>query len=137
MQLQKKEKKELAIVTSISAFIAGLCCFTPVVLALIALGLGLLGISFSPGETAFASNLADILYGQYKWLFRSAGLLALIGGMVVYFRRRGICSIDQVKLQRTKIINISLLVLISAILIYIIWLYVVVELIGIGLNLWG
>jgi hypothetical protein len=137
MELDKKEKKDLFFISAISAFVAGLCCFTPVVLVLVGLGLGLFGISFAPGDTEFASNLSDILYGQYKWLFRSAGLVALMGGMVVYFRRRGICSIDQVKLKRNKIINITLLVLISAVAVYLVWLYVIVEYAGIFLNIWG
>ncbi len=137
MGLAPHEKKDLGIIAGISAFIAGLCCFAPVVLALLGLGLGLLGISFAPGEAAFASNLAAILYGQYKWLFRSAGLLALLVGLVLSFRRRGICTLDDAKRSRTKIINLTLLALLSGIVLYLFWLYVVVEWLGIGLGLWG
>jgi hypothetical protein len=133
----KSEKKDLFIISSISAFIAGLCCFTPLVLVLVGLGLGFLGVSFAPGDIGFASGLADTLYGQYKWVFRSAGLLAFTGGMIVYFRRRGICSIDQVKIQRTRVINTILLVLIVSVVTYFIWLYVVVEYVGVFLNIWG
>lgn len=137
MKLNKKERKDLLTIGGISAFIAGLCCFTPVVLVLVGLGLGLLGISFAPGDTAFASSLTNILYGQYKWAFRSAGLLALTGGLVVYFRKRGICTLDEAKRQRRKIINIVLLALLGSIFLYIVWLYGAVELMGLALNIWS
>ena len=137
MALKKEDKKDLLKIGGISAFIAGLCCFTPVVLVLVGLGLSLIGISFAPGETAFASQLSNILYGQYKWAFRSAGLVSILTGLVYYFRKRGICSIDAAKKQRTKIINITLIVLFGAIILYMVWLYVVVEIIGVGLKIWG
>lgn len=57
--------------------------------------------------------------------------------LVMYFRReKGICTIDQAKKKRREIINTTLLVLIVGVLGYVIWLYGVVEIIGVWLGLW-
>lgn len=110
----------------ISALIGGLCCFTPVVLVL-----------FGLSTVTFAASLSDTLYGSYKWVFRSAALLFLSVALGWYFyKKEGICSLDQVKRKQNKIINMTLLVFSSAILIYIIWLYVIVEAIGLSLGIW-
>jgi len=63
-----------------------------------------------------ATELADVFYGTYKWVFRAVGLLSLLGALWWYFRSKGICTLDQAKRQRKKIINTVLLVLSIAIL---------------------
>ncbi len=118
-------KKDIFFISSISAFIASLCCFTPLFLFLVGLS-----------TASFASGLADVFYGQYKWLFRLAGLVLLAIAFVVYLRNKGICTLDQAKKQRNKIINLALIVFVTAILFYIIWLYVIVEYAGVFLGLW-
>ncbi len=119
-------KKEVFLLSSISAFIASLCCFTPLILFL-------LGLS----TASFASGLADVFYGQYKWLFRLAGVLSLLVAFIIYLRHKGVCTLDQAKRQRNKIINLALIVFITAVVLYLIWLYVVVEYVGLFLGLWG
>jgi len=93
---------------------------------------------FGLSTVAFASSLADILYGQYKWIFRSAGLLLLIGSIATYFwKQRGICTIDEVKKHRQEIINKTLLFLIAGVLGYVFFLYVVVHYGGVLLGVWS
>ena len=127
MNMNNQEKSFLKKVLPVSAFIAGLCCFTPIVLVL-------LGIS----TVSYAASLSDILYGQYKWLFRGIALLFLLSSLYWYFyKKEKICTIDEAKKKRKKIINLILVTLISGIIIYIIWLYVIVEIIGILLGIWS
>lgn len=118
--------REVVKITGLPVVFASLCCLSPVILVL-------LGLS----TVSVAASLADILYGQYKWVFRLLGLALLATSLVVYFRtKRGICTIDEAKKRRREIINISLIVLIVAVVGYIIFLYGVVEIIGIWLGLW-
>ena len=126
LRLDAEQKSFLKKFIPIVAFIAGLCCFTPVVLVL-----------FGLSTVAFAASLADTLYGSYKWAFRGVSLVLLLASLGWYFyKKENVCSLDAVKKKRTKIINFTLLTLGIGVVAYIIWLYVVVELIGIGLGIW-
>ena len=62
----KQNIRELLRISIIPAIIASLCCLSPILL----LSLGVVSVSV-------AGELSDILYGEYKWLFRVAGLIAL------------------------------------------------------------
>ena len=127
MKLNKKEKSFLKKAIPVTAFIAGLCCFTPVVFVL-----------FGLSSVAFAASLADNLYGNYKWVFRGISLGLLLAALGWYFySKEGICSLDAAKRKKKKIINLTLITLSIAILSYIIWLYIIVEIIGIWLGIWG
>jgi uncharacterized membrane protein len=78
------------------------------------------------------------LYGTYKWAFRGAALLFLGLALFWYlYKKEKVCTIDELKKKRRKIINLVLLTLITAIVAYIIWLYVIVEIIGILLGIWS
>jgi len=119
--------KDLFKVTSWPVVIASLCCLSPIILVL-----------FGLGTVSFASSLADVFYGQYKWAFRAVGLILLIISMVIYFRKqKGICTIDEVKKRRQEIINTVLLFLIAGILGYIFFLYIVVHYAGVLLGIWA
>ena len=117
--------RDLFKITGIPVLFASLCCLVPIILVL-------LGLS----TVAFAASLTNVLYGQYKWAFRALGLFLLAISLFIYFRKRGICTIDQVKKKKRQIINTILIVLIVAVIAYIIWLYVIVEYIGILLDIW-
>jgi len=117
--------KEILKLTGIPVLFASLCCLAPVIFVL----LGFSGV-------AFAASLSDNLYGNYRWVFRGVGLLLLMFSLIFYFRNKGICTIDKVKAERRKIINTVLVVLVAAIVFYIFWLYVVVEIAGILLGIW-
>lgn len=112
--------------SSIGAVVAGLCCFSPVVIVL-----------FGLGSVGFASSLADTLYGDYKWYFRLGGfaLMAVAFAYWYWNRSRG-CSLDEKARLRKKMLNIFLVSSVSFVLIYIVWLYVIVELLGVQLGIW-
>jgi len=118
--------KEFLKISSIPVLIASLCCLSPVILVL-------LGIS----TVSFASSLADTLYGEYKWAFRVVGLVALLGSLTFYLRRKvGICTLDDVVRRRNEVINYVALTIVAGVLGYLFFLYVVVHYVGVWLSLW-
>jgi hypothetical protein len=122
-----KKINELLKISSLPVFLASLCCLSPVILVL-------LGVA----SASFASSLADTLYGDYKWVFRGVGLLALLGSLYYYLtRQKGICTIDEAKRRRNEIINYLALTLIVGVAGYLFFLYVVVHYIGVWLQLWN
>ncbi|MFH1590606.1 MAG: hypothetical protein ABIC95_01625 [archaeon] len=124
--IDKEQKSFLKKFIPLSALIGGLCCFTSVVLVL-------LGLS----SVAYAASLSDLLYGSYKWVFRGVAAAFLIAGLIWYFyKKEGICTLDQLKRKRNRVINLVLVTFILAIIVYVLWLYVFVEIMGIGLGLW-
>ena len=127
---EEKNTKSLIKLMSTSTIIASMCCLPSVVLVL-----------FGLASVSTAAALSDTLYwgGEgYDW-FRPTMLaiatLSVIIGLVVYFRNRGICTFDDVKRQRRKVINTSLLVLITAYVSYLIFNYVILTEVGILLGL--
>jgi MerT mercuric transport protein len=120
----KADSKGIFLISGLAALIGGLCCMTPVVLVL-------LGLS----TLAFANSLGNVLYGDYRWAFRLAALGFLALALVVYFRRRGICTLNQARRQRNRIINTTLVIGIGAVGMYIFWTYVAVHYWGIAVGL--
>ena len=127
---EEKNTKSLIKLISTSTIIASMCCLPSVVLVL-----------FGLASVSTAAALSDTLYwgGEgYDW-FRPTMLavatLSVIIGLVVYCRNRGICTFDDVKRQRRKVINTSLLVLITAYVSYLIFNYVILTEVGILLGL--
>jgi hypothetical protein len=118
------DRKAVLIFSSAAALIGGLCCLTPIVLVL----LGLASVSV-------AASLGNVFYGDYKWLFRASGLLFLSVALIVYFRRQGICTLDEAKRQRDRLVNISMIVLVMSIGAYILWTYVILHYWGIAAGL--
>ncbi len=118
------DRKGIVVISALAGLIGGLCCLTPVVLVL----LGLASVSV-------AASLGNVLYGDYAWWFRSAALLFLALALFVYFRKKGICTLDEARRQRNRIINTSLVVLIFAAGIYIFWTYVALQYSGIAVGL--
>lgn len=118
------DRKGILVLSGLAALVGGLCCLTPVVLVL----LGLASISA-------AASLGNVLYGDYHWEFRLVALALLALALVIYFRRKGICTLDSARRERNRIINTSLVVLIFAAGIYIFWTYVAVHWFGIWAGL--
>jgi len=83
MNRASSDRNGFWLLSSLFGLIGGLCCMTPIVMVL----LGLASISA-------ANSLGNVLYGEYRWAFRAASLVFLIAAIVVYFRRRGICTLD-------------------------------------------
>jgi len=107
-----------------------MCCLPSVVLVL-----------FGLASVSTAAALSDTLYwggegyGWFRPTMLAVATLSVIIGLVVYFRNRGICTFDDVKRQRRKVINTSLLVLITAYVSYLIFNYVILTEVGILLGL--
>ena len=113
-------------IAGVPVVVASLCCLSPVLL-----------VVFGLGTVGFASSLADTLYGQYKWYFRAAGLLAMLASVWWYFwHSQGVCTLDAAKRRRNEIMNTIALTLIVGVIGYIVFLYVIVEYIGVLLKLW-
>lgn len=122
-----KNINDILKISSIPVVLASLCCLSPIVLVL-------LGIS----SVSFASSLSDTLYGDHKWVFRTVGLIALLLSLAYYLRRKkGICTIDDVKRRRNEVLNYVAMTVIVGTLGYIFFLYVVVHYIGVWLALWN
>ncbi len=83
------DRKGIFLISGVAAVIGGLCCVTPVVLVLA----GLASISVAAG-------LGNVLYGEYRWAFRLAALGFTVLALWFYFRRRGICTLDQGRRDR-------------------------------------
>ena len=121
---KQSDRKGIFLISALAGIIGGLCCVTPVVLVMLGLA-----------SLAVATDLGNVLYGEYRWLFRGGALLFLALALFFYFRSRGICTLDGARRERNRIINTTLLVLIFAVGIYIFWTYVAVHYWGIAVGL--
>ena len=119
-----QDRKAIVLFSSLGGVFAGLCCFPPIVLVMF----GLAGVEF-------ANDLGNVLYGEYRWMFRGAALLLLATGLFFYFRRTGVCTLDQARRERNRIFNVSLLVLVTAVGVYLFWTYIVLHYWGIAVGL--
>ena len=113
-----------------SAFMASMCCFPSVVLVL-----------FGLASVSTAAALSDNLYwgyngmGWFRPLLLIASTMMVVVGLVVYFRKEGICSLDEAKRQRQRVINTSLFVGTFTAALYIVFNYVILTELGIALEL--
>jgi hypothetical protein len=124
--LAESDRRFLKRAVPVAAFIGGLCCFTPVVVVL-------LGI----GSVSYAVSLTDLLYYQYRWAFQFAALTFLLGALAVHlYTDEEVCSLDEAVRRRRKILNLVGLSLFLGAVAYVLWLYVVVELLGLALGIW-
>ncbi|MCS5534473.1 MAG: hypothetical protein NZ802_01325, partial [Candidatus Poseidoniales archaeon] len=108
-----------------SAFLASMCCFPSVLLV----GLGLMTVS--AGDAL--SN--DLYFGPARWILYGLTIVLLSIGLYRHFQNQGICTIDQAKRERKRIVNTAILMLIVTFGIYFIWNYVILELLGIAVGL--
>jgi membrane-bound ClpP family serine protease len=117
--------KDSLKIASLPVLFASLCCLSPLLLFV-----------FGLASVSVAASMADVFYGTYKWAFRGVGLILLIIGLVMYFRKKNICTFDEVKKHRTKVINTVLLTLFIGVIGYMFFLYVVVHYWGVFLGIW-
>jgi len=108
-----------------SAFIAGLCCFPSVLLA----GVGLMSLSAADALSR------QLYFGPFRWFLYLLTLGFLSYGLLHHFRGRGICTLDDAKRNRTRIVNTTLLVLIITFSVFWVWDYIVIQLLGIAIGL--
>ena len=121
---EPNDRKAIWLLSGLGGLIGGLCCLTPIVVIL----LGISGV-------AAANSLGNTLYGEYRWAFRVVALVCLALALIVYFRKRGICTLDEAKRQRNRVINVTSLVVFTSAGIYILWTYVVLHYWGIAAGL--
>jgi len=127
---EENDVKSFIKLISTSTIIASMCCLPSVVLVL-----------FGLASVSSAAALSDTLYwggDGYEW-FRPTMLaiasLSVIVRLIIYFSNRFMCTFDDVKRQRRKVINTSLLIVIIAYLSYLLFNYVILTEVGILLGL--
>ena len=117
--------KDALKIALLPVFFASLCCLSPLLLFV-----------FGLASVSVAASMADVFYGTYKWVFRGVGFFLLIFGFVMYFHKKNICTFDEIKKQRTRVINTILLTIFFAVIGYIFFLYIVVHYWGVFLGIW-
>ena len=128
--IEEKQPRKLWKIVASSSVIASMCCLPSVVL-----------VMFGIATVSTGAALSDTLYwGEdgYSWfrpLMLALASITVIIGLIFYFRNQGICTLDQAKRQRRKIINTSILVIIISYLSYLLLNYVILTEIGILLGL--
>ena len=113
-----------------SAFLASMCCIPSVVLVLFGLA--------SVSSAAALSN--DLYWGTngMSWFRPALSVLSLVLvalGLVLYFRNDGICTLDEVRRQRKRIVNTSVVALTLAVLVYVVFNFIILTEIGVALDL--
>ena len=121
----RMRKRDVFKLSGIAAVLASLCCITPIVIVL-------LGLS----SVSAAAALSDTLYYGYRWVFITIALVFLALALTVYFRNRGICTLDKAKRYWNQIVNTTIIVLVVSVLTYVVFNYVVLEFIGVWLGIW-
>ena len=108
-----------------ASILATMCCLPSVVL-----------VMFGLASVSTAAALSDTLYwGPFRWWLFAATALFLGYGLYRHFKSDGICTIDDVKRERQKVVNTTLLAFTIAIVGYLIFNYLILELIGIAVGL--
>ena len=59
-----------------------------------------------------------------------------ISSILCSYTNEGVCSLDEAVRRRRKILNLVGLTLFFGAVAYVVWLYLVVELLGMGLGIW-
>ena len=113
-----------------STILASMCCLPSVVM-----------VMFGLSSVTTAAALSDTLYWGTDgyWWFRptllTASAVMVIVGLISYFRKQGVCTFDDVKKDKRRVVNVSLLVLTIAFVSYMIFNYVILEILGIAVGL--
>ena len=128
--IEEKQPRKLWKIVAGSSLIASMCCLPSVVL-----------VMFGIATVSTGAALSDTLYwGEdgYSWfrpLMLAIAAVTVCVGLFFYFRSQGICTIDQAKRERRKIINTSILIIIISYLSYLLLNYVILTEIGILFGL--
>ncbi len=118
------DRRFALLVSALGALAGGLCCLAPIVM-----------VSFGITTVAIANNWGNLLYGEYKWEFRIAGLALMAITLVLHLRSRGVCTLDQARRERNRIINLALMAALGFTAAYVFWTYVVLHYWGIAAGL--
>ncbi len=126
VSVEAEDRKSLASIVWIPAFAASMCCFPSVVWV------------FFAGSSAIvaADQLSnDLYYSWVRYALYAVSMGMVAAGLVIHFRNRGVCTLDQVRRERRRIVNTSLAVFTASVTLYMVWNYVILEIIGIALGL--
>ncbi len=113
-----------------SAFLASMCCFPSVVL-----------VFFGIASVSSAAALSNDLYwgtngmGWFRPMLSLLSVVFVAAGLVFYFRAQGVCSLEEAKRQRTRIVNTSLVVMFLSLTAYLLFNFVILTEVGIALDL--
>ena len=121
-----EDTKPLASIATVSALTASMCCLPSVVWVLFA------------GSSAIvaANELSnDLYYSWFRYALYAASLSMMSVGLIIYFRNRGICDLDDVRRERKRVVNTSMALFTATVLGYLIWNFVILEIIGISIGL--
>jgi len=120
------ETKSLWKVIGLGAVTASMCCLPSVIWVL-----------FAGSSAIIAANQLsnDLYYGIARQILYAIAIAMVGVGLVIHFRSLGVCTLDQAKKERRRIINTTLAVLTSTFVIYFIWNFIILELVGIAIGL--
>ncbi len=124
--MEADQTRPLAKLVAASAVTASLCCLPSVIWVLFA------------GSSAIvaADQLSNDLY--YSWVrFALYGIsFCMVSfGLILFFRNQGVCTLDDVMRERRRVVNTSLAVFTAAVIVYLIWNFVILEIVGIAIGL--
>ena len=95
----------------------------------------IVAVMIGVASVSTAAAFGNVLYGDYRWGFRLFGMAVLAGALVRYFRKHGVCTLDQARRRRNWLTNVTLLALAGSTTVYVFWTYVVVHYWGIAAGL--
>ena len=120
------QMRPLAKIIAASAVTASLCCLPSVIWVMFA------------GSSAIvaADQLSnDLYYSWVRFALYGVSFCMVSYGLVLYFRNQGVCTLDDAKRERRRVVNTSLAVFTAAITVYLVWNFVILEIVGIAIGL--
>ena len=124
--MHSEQTKPLVRLVAVSAVISSMCCLPSVIWVLFA------------GSSAIvaADQLSnDLYYSWVRFALYGTSFSMISYGLVLYFRNQGVCTLDDARRERRRVVNTTLFVFTAAVLAYLVWNFVVLEIIGIALGL--
>ena len=124
--MESNDVSSLAPVIGLSAVTASLCCLPSIIWVL-----------FGGCSAIVAANTLSgtLYYSPFRSFLYSLSFIMLLSGLILFFRKQGICTLDEAKQNQQRIINTSLAAFTITILSYLVWNFVILEILGIALGL--
>ena len=126
VKMDSEDRGPLTSLVALSAVTASMCCLPSVIWVLFA------GSSAIVAADQLSNNL---YYSWVRYALYAVSLSMVAIGLVIYFRKRGVCSLDDVKRERRRVVNTSLAVFTASIIAYLFWNFVILEILGIAIGL--
>ena len=126
VKMDREDRGPLTSLVALSAVTASMCCLPSVIWVLFA------GSSAIVAADQLSNNL---YYSWVRYALYAVSLSMVAIGLVIYFRKRGVCSLDDVKRERRRVVNTSLAVFTASIIAYLFWNFVILEILGIAIGL--